>query len=76
MDMRVPLIISKVQRETNPGNALASTAPARKNPMMTGMGAAQDTIRARAYQIFESRGYEHGHDVQDWLSAEHQIHAR
>ena len=27
-------------------------------------------ITQRAYQLFEQRGFEHGHDVEDWLQAE------
>ena len=30
-------------------------------------------IRQRAYQIYEQRGREDGHDVEDWLEAEAQI---
>lgn len=27
-------------------------------------------IAAEAYSLFEARGCEHGHDVEDWLAAE------
>ena len=33
----------------------------------------EDQIRRRAYEIYEQRGGEHGHDVEDWLRAEKQI---
>lgn len=29
-----------------------------------------EAISHRAYQLFEARGCEHGHDVEDWLVAE------
>jgi hypothetical protein len=32
-----------------------------------------DRVAARAYELFAARGYEHGHDVEDWLAAEAQI---
>ena len=32
-----------------------------------------DLISARAYQLFESRGFTHGHDREDWLRAESEI---
>ena len=32
-----------------------------------------DRIRGRAYELYESRGREHGKDEQDWLSAEQEI---
>jgi hypothetical protein len=30
-------------------------------------------IRERAYQLFEKRGAEHGHDVEDWMRAEEEV---
>jgi hypothetical protein len=27
----------------------------------------------RAYHLFEQRGYEHGHDLEDWLQAEAEV---
>jgi hypothetical protein len=32
-----------------------------------------DDIAARAYELFLQRGGEHGHDRDDWLSAERQL---
>ncbi len=36
----------------------------------------EEIIRLRAYQLFEKRGYEHGHDREDWLEAEAEIMGR
>ena len=33
-------------------------------------GELQNQIRARAYQLYEQRGREDGHDLDDWLQAE------
>jgi len=33
-------------------------------------------IRVRAYQLFERRGHEHGHDVEDWLVAEAEVQGK
>jgi hypothetical protein len=33
----------------------------------------EDRIRARAYELYESRGREDGHDLEDWLRAEEEI---
>ena len=30
-------------------------------------------IAHRAYELFAARGFEHGHDVEDWLVAEHEL---
>jgi Protein of unknown function (DUF2934) len=33
----------------------------------------EEKIRIRAYLLFEKRGGEHGHDLEDWLQAETEI---
>ena len=33
----------------------------------------EEIIRIRAYQLFEKRSYEHGHDLDDWLQAKAEI---
>jgi hypothetical protein len=33
-------------------------------------------IRQRAHELYEARGTEDGHDVEDWLQAEAEINAR
>ena len=35
----------------------------------------EEQIRLRAYEFFEARGREHGHDHEDWLQAEAEIRA-
>jgi len=32
-----------------------------------------ETVRRRAFELFEQRGREPGHDVEDWLKAEHEL---
>jgi Protein of unknown function (DUF2934) len=36
----------------------------------------EEAIRQRAYELFEARGGEQGHDLEDWLRAEEEIRAR
>lgn len=33
----------------------------------------EDIIRRRAFQLYEERGREHGHDWDDWLQAEAEV---
>ena len=33
----------------------------------------QERIRQRAHEIYEARGREHGHDLDDWLIAESEV---
>lgn len=49
---------------------------ARKLPVDHGNGTAESSerIRTRAYELFEQRGREDGHDLEDWLAAENEIH--
>src|SRR5687768_13643162 len=35
-----------------------------------------DEISRRAHEIFEARGRQHGHDVDDWLQAERELDRR
>ncbi len=36
----------------------------------------EERIRVRAYQLYEARGREDGHDREDWLQAEGEILGR
>jgi hypothetical protein len=38
--------------------------------------AAHDKIANRAHQLYEARGREPGHDMEDWLKAEHDLEER
>ncbi|MFZ0706834.1 MAG: DUF2934 domain-containing protein [Candidatus Korobacteraceae bacterium] len=33
----------------------------------------EEQIRLRAYELYEQRGGEHGHDFDDWLQAELEL---
>ena len=34
----------------------------------------QDRIRTRAYELYQERGAMDGHDVEDWVQAEEEVH--
>jgi hypothetical protein len=38
--------------------------------------SSEEQIRLRAYELYEARGREDGHDVEDWLQAEAEITGR
>ena len=47
-----------------------------KKPSATVLGESQELenqIRQRAYALYEARGREDGHDLDDWLRAEEEI---
>lgn len=50
----------------------------RKQTSTTEMPQRHDTpeeheIRIRAYELYEQRGRENGHDMDDWLQAEAEL---
>ena len=54
----------------------ANTRPrAASSRTKTKPAPAPDASALRAYQLFEARHCEHGHDVDDWLQAEAELSA-
>ena len=37
---------------------------------------SEQEVAVEAFFLFEARGFEHGHDVEDWLAAEALVRAR
>lgn len=76
------MIVSKVQKQPklNKVAVVASkSSTAKAAPIAAStprIQAAQRLISERAFQIFEKRGSQHGHDLQDWFRAERQVLAR
>lgn len=71
---------STVKAKTAEKTTAPKVSRARKSdePMMKMTDAvaqrpAHDQIAVRAYELFCARGYQHGHDVEDWLIAEREL---
>ncbi len=57
-----------------------------KSPKLTSSGTKnlttgfvadmEEQIRGRAYELYEQRGRENGHDMDDWLQAEAELNSR
>ena len=47
-------------------------------PIDTGLGSPEleEQIRARAYEIYEQRGRDEAHDIDDWLQAEAELRGK
>ena len=74
--MMVSKLVSKVQEKPKLNKVPAArTSPARKSAAPE-VCVTRDSIRDRAFQIYQSRGGQHGHDMQDWFRAELQIAER
>jgi hypothetical protein len=50
----------------------------QSSPSSAGSGrdVSANDISARAYELYERRGREDGHDWDDWLEAENELRAR
>jgi CRISPR/Cas system type I-B associated protein Csh2 (Cas7 group RAMP superfamily) len=48
--------------------------PTKKKPRLVSESQElKEKIRKRAYQLYEERLWEDGHEVEDWLRAEEEI---
>ena len=55
----------------------ATSTPIRTDPRkQETSGDTLEQIRLRAYELFEQRGCEGGHDIDDWLQAEAEVTQR
>jgi hypothetical protein len=54
-------------------NPQIQTSPTEAQPTKSPFDLLRDQIRLRAYELYELRGREDGHDVDDWLQAESDI---
>jgi hypothetical protein len=49
------------------------TRAGKKSPATGDAAEISARIAVRAYQRFADRGFQHGHDVEDWLAAEAEL---
>ena len=56
-------------------NRRADSMPAAKIHSGFSTDQIQEMIRLRAYRFYEERGGEDGHDVEDWVRAEAEVHS-
>ena len=58
------------KRQNNPSVTASDRAPKDSR----GSAALDESdIARRAYDLYQARGGEHGHDVADWLQAEREL---
>ena len=55
--------------------AAVTTAADRRSKALPNRSATMTDrdIARRAYELYEKRGREHGHDLDDWLQAEREL---
>ena len=59
-------------KKTNDSTTTAADRAPKSRPQ-TAIVTNSDIAR-RAYELYLGRGCEHGHDVDDWMQAEHELH--
>lgn len=65
----------------NPDSRRARAARESLDPARSVEGSVEpldraDEVARRAYELYEQRGGEHGHDWNDWFRAEQEVRAR
>ena len=50
-----------------------TASPHAAKPDMGSLELTEELVRNRAYQLYEERGCENGHDLDDWLRAETEV---
>jgi hypothetical protein len=83
-DLPEPPIPAPPWSESGNGVAVAAAMEhgnGASDPASTAIEAAVidpplELVQARAYELFVQRGYQHGHHLEDWLTAERELKSR
>jgi HSP20 family molecular chaperone IbpA len=59
--------------KSNSDSPIVSLRPSEPADLQEKMQKVQLAIAHRAHELFEARGREHGHDLEDWLRAESEL---
>lgn len=75
--MNKSTIVKSASKSTKEKTSAPKVSRARKSDEPVQVQATQlayEQIATRAYERFCARGFQHGHDVEDWLAAESELH--
>lgn len=61
---------SEIRRRSDSGAPSSNDPPTMTNRSMI---TDDEAVRSRAYEKYEERGREQGHDLDDWLDAEREL---
>ena len=59
--------------QPTPRRAAAKRSNGRADAAANGIDHHEDAVARRAYEIYESRGAQHGFDLDHWLEAEREL---
>ena len=71
--MATKMTKSTIVKSTKPATTTAPKVSRARKTDTVELSIARDQIAQRAYELFTARGYQHGHDVEDWLRAEAEL---
>ncbi len=75
-NLRVDSLVRQTTIETSSAHAapaLPATSMDSGDFLLEFAAEIKDAIGRRAYELFEARGFAHGHDHEDWIRAESEI---
>lgn len=73
-----PSAVGVMEKDGDKDGVVTSAAPATPSPaasMTDGAPVGHDAIALRAYELFVASGYQHGNELQHWLTAEAELRA-
>ena len=74
--MATKMTKSTIVKSTKPATTTAPKVSRARKTDTVELGNAREQVAQRAYELFTARGYEHGHDLEDWLRAEAELTQR
>jgi hypothetical protein len=66
----LPLTTSVSQRQPREDMKMGNQQHSERHEMKI---PSRDDVARRAYELFQARGAEAGHDLEDWFEAEHEL---
>ena len=60
-------------RELDPRPAPLLQKPEELRIHLLGSDGIRERVSLRAYELYERRGADHGHDLEDWAQAENEV---
>ena len=75
---RAPQLTRRAHHRKTSRRFLIAKDPTKKPPatIISDSQELENQIRQRAYELYEARGGEDGHDLEDWLRAQEEITAK
>ena len=64
--------VDPLQTETRPDTRILAVKKTDSRPNLVPINL-EDEIRRRAYELAQQRGFESGHETEDWVTAEREV---